>query len=59
MLSTLMNFFFNSSIINMTEATLVINICKVLLKSINCSQIGIITPYKAQERLIRTELKEK
>lgn len=46
------------SIFNMSEATLVTKLCKVLLRNIKCWQIGVITPYKAQERLIRRQLKD-
>ena len=46
------------SIFNMAEASLVLKLCKVLLRDLKCSQIGVITPYKAQERIIKAQLKE-
>ena len=50
-----------SGICNMEECKLVVEICKVLLHSteVTVNGIGIITPYKHQERKLKEVLHEK
>lgn len=44
----------------MQECKLVVEVCHVLLQSsVGPSAIGIITPYKAQERHIKHELEKR
>ena len=45
-----------SSLCNPTECSLVVELCRVLEKSVPEKDIGVITPYKAQEKLIRRKL---
>lgn len=48
-----------SSYSNKLECQLIVKICKTLLEVASSSNIGIITPYKAQTRMIQTYIKSR
>ena len=46
------------SYINELECQLIIKICDLLLEVASSSNIGIITPYRAQAKMIEMEIKK-